>query len=217
MAQYMVREQTTRQFASVDDNQVEAYKAEGWTEATPADVEHWRRTDVYGGLQGAPVAPALGSPGTVPATQQAPAGPPPANPQDRAEAIARAQAEKEAEAQTLLVPHTPPSEVAAPGHPPLTTGEPAVGSSLAQAQAEGQLPSSRCRPAGRARSSPGRVARWTRPMRMSLPGQDRGPRSSPGQVRRLKQGSRRTLRPRGPPRRASEEGQGAWCGQPWRG
>jgi hypothetical protein len=141
MAQYMVREQTTRQFASVDDNQVEAYKAEGWTEATPADVEHWRRTDVYGGLQGAPVAPGLGSPGTVPATQQAPAGPPPANPQDRAEAIARAQAEKEAEAQTLLVPHTPPSEVAAPGHPPLTTGEPAVGSSLAQAQAEGQLPS----------------------------------------------------------------------------
>jgi hypothetical protein len=146
MPKYMVREQTTRQFASVDDNQVEAYKAEGWTEATPADVEHWRRTDVYGGLQGAPVAPALGSPGTVPREQalagpQAPAGPPPANPQDRAEAIAKAQAEKEAEAQTLLVPHTPPSEVAAPQHPPLTTGEPAVGSSLAQAQAEGQLPS----------------------------------------------------------------------------
>jgi hypothetical protein len=141
MPKYMVREQTTRQFASVDDNQVEAYKAEGWTEATPADVEHWRRTDVYGGLQGAPVAPPLSSPGTVPAVQQAPAGPPPAHPDDRAEAIRVKQAEKEAEAQTLLVPHTPPSEVAAPQHPPLTTGEPAVGSSLAQAQAEGQLPS----------------------------------------------------------------------------
>lgn len=59
MATYMVKDTTTQQFAAVPDDQVTAYAAEGWTEATEAEIAAWQASDVYGGTQGAPAAPPL--------------------------------------------------------------------------------------------------------------------------------------------------------------
>ncbi len=69
MDQYMVKEQTTTTFALVPADQVEAYTADGWTEATDEQIAAWQAADAYGGLQGAPPPPPL---------ESAPEGEPPA-------------------------------------------------------------------------------------------------------------------------------------------